>query len=70
MVVVGLLFSWGAPVSGSVIAGLIAVQLTLMARLLEDPAKWAPWYNATGTTLSVLGMMVAAAAVARLGIVG
>ena len=68
VVVVGLLFHWGAPVSASVIAGFIAVQLTLMARLLDDPARWAPWYNATGTTLSVLGMMVAAVAVARLGL--
>ena len=68
VVVVGLLFAWGAPVSASVIAALIAVQLTLMARLLEDPARWAPWYNATGTTLSVAGMMVAAAALANTGI--
>ncbi len=35
-------------------------QLLLMVRLLRDPRRFAPWYNATGTTLYVLGMMVSA----------
>jgi len=39
------------------------VQLFLMRRLLRDPRKNAPWYNATGTTLYVLGMLVSAFAV-------
>ena len=29
-----------------------------MLRLLRDPRRHAPWYNATGTTLYVLGMLV------------
>jgi chlorophyll synthase len=31
-----------------------------MPRLLRDPKAQAPWYNGTGTTLYVAGMMVAA----------
>jgi chlorophyll synthase len=34
-----------------------------MRRLLTDPKKYAPWYNATGVTLYVLGMLAAALAV-------
>jgi chlorophyll/bacteriochlorophyll a synthase len=34
-----------------------------MRRLLTDPRRYAPWYNATGTSLSVLGMLVAAFAI-------
>jgi chlorophyll/bacteriochlorophyll a synthase len=63
MVVVGLLFAWGAPVSASVVAGLIMIQLLMMTRLVTDPAKYAPWYNATGIGPCVLGMMVAAVAI-------
>ena len=42
------------------ICGLLAVQLTCMARLTSDPARYAPWYNAVGTGLYVGGMMVCA----------
>ena len=35
----------------------------LMVRLLRDPKQYAPWYNATGTTLYVIGMLVSAFAV-------
>ena len=31
-----------------------------MARFLKDPRGRAAWYNATGTTLYVLGMLAAA----------
>ena len=34
-----------------------------MRRLLTDPRQHAPWYNATGTTLYVIGMLVSAFAV-------
>jgi chlorophyll synthase len=63
IVVVVRLVSWGRPIYAAVIAVLIAVQFLLMGRLLRDPRKWAPWYNATGTTLYVSGMLVAAFAV-------
>jgi chlorophyll synthase len=42
------------------IAVLLVVQLVLMARLLHSPRERAPWYNATGTSLYVLGMLVGA----------
>ncbi len=31
-----------------------------MPRLLRDPRANTPWYNATGTTLYVLGMLASA----------
>ena len=31
-----------------------------MSRLLKNPQRYAPWYNQTGITLYVLGMMVSA----------
>jgi chlorophyll synthase len=58
--VAGALVLWGAPVHAAIVAVLILVQLWLMARLLESPKERAPWYNATGVTLYVLGMLVTA----------
>ncbi|WP_051244366.1 chlorophyll synthase ChlG [Thalassobaculum salexigens] len=57
-----LLFSWGAALAGALVAALLAVQVVLMVRLLEDPRAYASWYNATGTTLYVLGMLAGAVA--------
>ena len=45
---------------------MLAVQIVLMARLLASPRARAPWYNATGTTLYVLGMLAAAFAISTL----
>jgi chlorophyll synthase len=61
-VVVALLLLWGAPIAAGVILLLIAAQVLLMRRLLTDPHRLAPWYNATGTSLYVLGMLAAAIA--------
>ena len=58
--VVLLLTRWGHDVSAMVVAALTVVQLGLMTRLLRDPKRFAPWYNATGTTAYVLGMLAAA----------
>jgi chlorophyll synthase len=64
VIVATLLFvGWDRPWHGLVIVVLLGVQLGLMARLLRDPRKYTPWYNATGTTLYVIGMLVAAFAV-------
>ena len=55
------LLAWSGHAGAAVaVALLLAAQLALMPRLIADPVARAPWYNATGTTLSVLGMMVAA----------
>lgn len=57
-----LLFHWGHPAHAAAVALLLVVQIVLMRRLLDDPQARAPWYNATGVTLYVLGMLVAALA--------
>ncbi|WP_446532563.1 chlorophyll synthase ChlG [Qipengyuania marincola] len=59
-VVIALLFLLGYALSGAVVAALLLGQMFLMVRLLKDPARHAPWYNATGVTLYVLGMLAAA----------
>jgi chlorophyll/bacteriochlorophyll a synthase len=46
--------------SAAIVALLLAIQCGLMIRLVGDPAKFAPWYNATGVLLYVLGMLATA----------
>ncbi len=58
--VIALLAQWGLLISAAIVAVSLAVQLGLMVRLLRDPRKFAPWYNATGVLLYVLGMLAAA----------
>jgi chlorophyll synthase len=60
MIVVALLAHWGQPVHAAAVALLLLVQFRLMARMMMQPRERAAWYNATGTTLYVLGMLVAA----------
>ena len=60
MVVVVLLSRWGMVLPAVAVAVMLAAQLALMPRLVADPARRAPWYNATGVSLYVLGMMAAA----------
>lgn len=61
-VVVALLLAWGHGLAAALVAALLLVQLALMPRLVSDPARHAPWYNATGVSLYVLGMMASALA--------
>jgi chlorophyll synthase len=49
------------------VALLLVAQLGLMTRLLRDPRAKAPWYNATGTSLYVIGMLVSAFALRGIG---
>ena len=60
VVVAALLLEWTQPLAAAAVALSLAVQLRLMTRLMADPAARAPWYNATGTSLYVLGMLAAA----------
>ena len=60
LVVITLLVQWGHPYHAAGVAALLVGQLALMRRLLADPRVQAPFYNATGTTLYVLGMLVSA----------
>jgi chlorophyll synthase len=60
--VVALLVAWGQEFHAVLVGLLLFAQVLLMGRLLRDPRRLAPWYNATGTSLYVLGMLVAALA--------
>jgi len=62
LVVVLLLFVWGHPYYGTVVALLWFSQLALMDPFLEQPVRRAEWYSATGVSLYVLGMLVTAVA--------
>ena len=64
--VIVLLLLWGRPLHAGIVLLLLLAQFLLMIRLLEQPREKAPWYNATGTTLYVLGMLVSAFAVRAL----
>jgi chlorophyll synthase len=66
LVVIGLLLAWGRPVHAGIIVALLLAQFVLMARWLQQPRERAPWYNATGTTLYVIGMLVSAFAIGKL----
>ncbi|TKD51402.1 chlorophyll synthase ChlG [Sphingomonas baiyangensis] len=61
LVVIVLLARWDMPVPATVVACVLAGQALAMRRLVADPARHAPWYNAVGVALYVLGMMAAAA---------
>ena len=58
--IVAMLFAWGRPLHALGVAGVLAAQLFAMRVLLRDPKGKAPWYNGTGVTLYVSGMMIAA----------
>lgn len=63
LVVVFFLTAWGHAVSAFIVGIILLCQIGVMTILVQDPRKNAPWYNATGVTLYVLGMMVAAWAI-------
>lgn len=58
-IVVALMLAWGHVISAAVVSVFLVVQLGLMPRMVSAPARNAPWYNATGVSLYVLGMMAA-----------
>jgi chlorophyll/bacteriochlorophyll a synthase len=62
-VVVVLLLAWNRPWHAIVVTFSLAAQFLLMSILLSAPRQNAAWYNATGVTLYVLGMLVSASAV-------
>ena len=64
--VVALLAAWELPAPAAIVAALLVVQVRLMMRLVGSPKDLAPWFNATGTSLYVLGMLVTAFALGRL----
>ena len=66
VVVIGLLIYWCVPLFGALVAAVLTVQIYLMFQLLESPREKAPWYNATGISLYVSGMMASAFALQNL----
>ena len=60
LVVIALLLRWGFPIHAAIVAALFAGQAVCMPRLLKDPLRRASWYNATGTTMYVFGMLASA----------
>jgi chlorophyll synthase len=67
VVVVALLLSWRSPVYAGVVGALLVAQLFLMAHFLRQPRQRAPWYNGTGISCYVVGMLVSAFALAAIG---
>jgi chlorophyll synthase len=66
LAVIGLLVAWDRPFHAMVVGVLLLAQAAAMLRLLRDPRGLAPWYNGTGVTLYVLGMLASAFAVREL----
>jgi chlorophyll synthase len=62
--VIGAMLHWHHPIAAVVVTALSVMQLFLMIELLDRPREKAIWYNATGTTLYVLGMLACAFALA------
>jgi chlorophyll synthase len=61
--VIALLLAWDRPVQAAIVAGLLALQLWMMARFIQQPIERALWYSGFGVPLFVSGMMAAAVAV-------
>lgn len=60
LLVMGALASWGSWIACAVIGALLLAQLPIQRRFLSDPVRYAVFYNASGTTLFVWGMLAAA----------
>lgn len=58
--VIALLYNEKIMISAVVVTVLLLVQIGLMIRMVGDPRGRAPWYNATGVSLYVFGMLAAA----------
>jgi chlorophyll synthase len=62
LVVLGLLNHWQSHWQSVAVILLIGIQLLAMRHMLAAPRERAPWYNGTGVTAYVTGMMIAATA--------
>jgi chlorophyll synthase len=67
VIVIGLLVNWQRPVYAAMIGALLLAQALSMAHFLKSPRERAPWYNGTGISCYVLGMLIAAFALASIG---
>jgi chlorophyll synthase len=64
LAVIITMLRWEHFLTAAAVVLLCGAQFLLMQRLLESPRERAPWYNGTGTTLYVLGMLICAFALA------
>ena len=69
LVVIATLMHWDRPQHAGLVTVLLGLQLLAMRKMLRDPRALAPWYNGTGVTLYVLGMLASAFAVRSLPVV-
>ncbi len=65
--VIVILFAWDLPTHGMIVLTALWLQFLAMQRLMTDPKRLAPWYNGTGVTLYVIGMLVTAFALGSAG---
>lgn len=65
--VIAFLLGWDRPLHAAAIGALVIGQIWAMRILLSDPRGRAPWYNGTGVTAYVTGMMIAAFAIRTIG---
>ncbi|MCU0836760.1 MAG: chlorophyll synthase ChlG [Chromatiaceae bacterium] len=66
--VIALLALWGQPLHAAAVGLVLATQLALMVRFLQDPLARATWYSALGVTVYVTGMMISAFALRGLAL--
>jgi len=62
LVVLALLLTWACYWQAGAIGVLVMGQILAMRHMLQAPKERAPWYNGTGVTAYVLGMMISASA--------
>jgi chlorophyll/bacteriochlorophyll a synthase len=60
VVVIALLFQWGAPIHAVAVIGLLIGQIVLMRWFLQLPSERALYYSGFGVPIYVSGMMVSA----------
>lgn len=65
-IVVIALWTWGQHIPAGIVAALAVVQVAVMPTFINSPRERAPWFNGTGISLYVLGMLVSAFAVRSL----
>jgi chlorophyll synthase len=58
--VIALLVWQDLMLPASIVGLFLTIQIACMTRLVGNPAKFAPWYNGTGVSLYVFGMLAAA----------
>lgn len=66
-IVILLMFHWDRPWFGFFITASLLAQIAAMQVLMQNPKERAPWYNATGVSLYVSGMIIAAFGLRGLG---